>query len=86
MINPNIIISIPNIIEILNDIINTKTTTNALHNNLINLASNSITLSVSLYNLLINSPTPIFSNAIAGKLSIFLYKSLLAFFINFISK
>ena len=37
MINPNIIISIPNIIEILNDIINTKTTTNALHNNLINL-------------------------------------------------
>ena len=28
MINPNINISIPNIIEILNDIINTKITTN----------------------------------------------------------
>ena len=55
------------------------TTTKALQISLISLASSSITLSGSLYNLFINSPTPISSKALAGRQSIFLYKSTLTF-------
>ena len=73
--NANITISINNTIDILNDIIRIIITTTLLHSILIILASNSITLSGSVYNLLINSPTPISSKDILGKSCIFLYSS-----------
>ena len=61
-------ISKPRIQEIENAKIMIAMTTKALHNSLINLASSSITRSGSVYKRLINSPTPISSKALAGKL------------------
>ena len=86
MITANIMTSTNNIQDICKANMITIITAIALHINLTILESNSMTLSGSVYNLLINSPTPISSNAIAGSLSIFWYKSLLTFFVNFISK
>ena len=65
--NPNITISSPNTTEDENATTSINIITNALHAIFINFLNKSITLSGSVVNLFINSPTPISSNAIAGK-------------------
>ena len=82
----NNMISKKRIKEICRAITITTITTMALQINLVIFANNSITRSGSVYRRLINSPTPISSKATAGKLSIFLYKSILTFLVNLISK